>query len=210
MQTNSRKSPGEGLTKEERTRRDILDASLRQFQRFGLRKTTLEDIAAAMGKKKSFLYYYFESKDAILTAVVERELDVITNQTRDLVAAQPTPEGKLHAFFTAPLLQLLDRIRSFSQIIEDLRLDGEEFGKMTNLRYALHQREEALFLAILEEGITRGAFRPMEEGVHKSLATFAIAAIRGIELGMVRGAMSNDSLAHLDEVSGILVRGLKA
>ena len=210
MQTNSRKTPADGLTKEERTRRDILDASLRQFQRFGLRKTTLEDIASAMGKKKSFLYYYFESKDAILAAVVHREMNVITAQTRALVEAQPTPQDKLHAFFTAPLLQMLDRIRNFSQIIEELRLDGEEFGRMTNLRYALHQREEALFLSILEEGITQGIFRPMDEGVRKSVANFAIAAIRGIEMGMVWGAMPDDSLAHLDEVSGVLVRGLQA
>lgn len=210
MQTNSRKISSDGLTKEERTRRDILDASLRQFQRFGLRKTTLDDIAAAMGKKKSFLYYYFESKDAILMAVVERELDAITAQTRALVASQPTPQAKLHAFFTAPLQQLLERLRNFSQIVEELRLDGVEFDRMTRLRYALHQREEALFLSILEEGISQGIFRPMDEAVRKSLAGFAIAAIRGIEMGIVRGAMPNESLAHLDEVSGVLVRGLQA
>ena len=210
MQTNSRKILADGLTKEERTRRDILDASLRQFQRFGLRKTTLDDIAAAMGKKKSFLYYYYESKDAILMAVVERELDAITTQTRALVESQPTPQAKLLAFFTAPLQQLLDRIRNFSQIIEELRLDGAEFDRMTSLRYALHQREEALFLSILEEGTSQGIFRPMDEGVRKSLAGFAIAAIRGIEMGIVRGAMPNESLIHLDEVSGVLVRGLQA
>lgn len=199
----------DGLTKEDRTRRDILDASLRQFQRFGLRKTTLEDIAAAMGKRKSFLYYYFESKDSIFTAVVQRELDVITSQTRALVEAQTSPEAKLQAFFTAPFLQLLDRLRNFSQIIEELRTDGEEIGRMTSLRYALHQHEEALFLSILEEGIDQGVFRPMDEGVRRSLATFAIASIRGIEMGIVWGAMPNDSLVHLDEVTGVIVRGLK-
>lgn len=210
MQTNSRKSSLGETTKEELTRTAILDAALRQFQRFGLRKTTLEDIATAMGKKKSFLYYYFESKDAILAAVMQREMDAITSHTRSLVESQTTPQDKLRAFFTAPLLQILDRIRTFGQIIEEIRNDGEEFGKMTNLRNALIRREEALFLAILEEGIAQGVFRPMDEAVRRSLAGFSIAAIRGIEMGMVWGVMQDNSLAHIDEVSSVLIRGLMA
>jgi len=208
MQTIGRKVIVNGMTKEERTRRDILDAALKQFQRFGLRKTTLEDIAAAMGKKKSFLYYYFESKDAILTAVVQREMDDIISHTRQLVDAQPTPQDKLRAFFTAPLLQMLDRLRTFSQIVEELRTDGEEMGKMTNLRFTLNQREEALFLAILNQGISEGIFRPMDEAARRSVASFATAAIRGIEMGFMWGSMQDDSLAHLDQVTSVLIRGL--
>lgn len=210
MKTKGRKNDSEGLTKEQRTRRDILDASLKQFHRFGLRKTTLEDIASAMGKKKSFLYYYFESKDAILAAVVQREMDVIISQTRTIVESQSNPPDKLRAFFTAPLLQMLDNMRTFGQIIEELRHDSDEFGKMTNLRYTFTQREEALFLAILDEGIAQGVFRPMHEEVRKSLASFSMAAIRGIEQGMVWGALPDASLTHLDEVSGVMVRGLMA
>lgn len=210
MKTIGRKVIVNGMSKEERTRRDILDAALKQFQRFGLRKTTLEDIASAMGKKKSFLYYYFESKDAILTAVVQREIDDILSYTRQQIDAQPTPQAKLRAFFTAPLLQMLDRIRVFSQIIEELRTDGEEMGKMTNLRYAINQREEAIFLAILNEGIAKRVFRPMEESARKGLASFAIAAIQGIEMGFLWGSMQNDSLTHLDQVTDVLIRGLEA
>lgn len=210
MQTIGRKVIVNGMTKEERTRIDILDAALKQFQRFGLRKTTLEDIASAMGKKKSFLYYYFESKDAILTAVVQREMDDIISHTRQLVDAQPTPQDKLRAFFTAPLLQMLDRLRTFSQIIEELRTSGDELGKMTNLRYTINQREEALFLAILNEGISEGIFRPMDEAARKSLSSFATAAIRGIEMGFMWGSMQDDSLAHLDQVTTVLIRGLMA
>ena len=210
MQANGRNFVANGMTKEERTRRDILDAALKQFQRFGLRKTTLEDIASAMGKKKSFLYYYFESKDAILTAVILREMDDILTHTRQLVDAQSTPQDKLRAFFTAPLLKMLDRIRAFGQIIEELRTDGEEMGKMTNLRYTMNQREEAIFLSILNEGISEGIFRPMNEAARKSLASFAIAAIQGIEMSFVWGTMQDDSLAHLDQVTEVLLCGLMA
>jgi len=210
MRTNGRILTPSGMSKEERTRRDILDTALKQFQRFGLRKTTLEDIASAMGKKKSFLYYYFESKDAILMAVVQREMEAILSHVRQLIDVQPTPQDKLRAFFTAPLQQTLDRIRAFGQIIEELRTNGEELSRMTNLRYTISQREEAIFLAILNEGIAAGIFRPMDEAASKSLASFATAAIQGIEMGFVWGSMQTDSLAHLDEVTDVLIRGLMA
>jgi hypothetical protein len=58
--------------------------------------------------------------------------------------------------------------------------------------------------------MSQGIFRPMDEAARRSLAGFAIAAIRGIEMGMVWGTMKDDSLSHLDEVSGVLVRGLMA
>jgi AcrR family transcriptional regulator len=60
--------------KEEITRREVVQAASRLFQRYGLVKTTMEDIARETGRGKSTLYYYFKSKDEIFDAVVNQEL----------------------------------------------------------------------------------------------------------------------------------------
>ncbi len=58
----------------------ILDASRDLFARFGYKKTTMEDIAMALRKGKSSLYYYFKNKEEIFQAVIELESELLYSQ----------------------------------------------------------------------------------------------------------------------------------
>ncbi len=58
-----------------KNRAAILAAGLDAFSQFGFRGTTLDQIAEAAGLSKPNLLYYFPSKDAIYTALLERLLD---------------------------------------------------------------------------------------------------------------------------------------
>jgi len=51
----------------------LLDAAEQCFARFGLRKTTMEDVARAGGVSRATLYRYFKNRDELLLGVVERE-----------------------------------------------------------------------------------------------------------------------------------------
>ena len=52
----------------------ILDAALRVFGRYGYRKTTMNEIAAAADISKPGLYLHFSSKDQIFTSALEKYL----------------------------------------------------------------------------------------------------------------------------------------
>jgi len=67
-------SMNEHNNRDENVLRDILSAARVLFERQGLRKTTMDDIASRIGKCKGALYYYFASKDEIFEAVVEQEM----------------------------------------------------------------------------------------------------------------------------------------
>ena len=56
-------------------RTQIVDVARKIFTRYGFRKTTMEEIAAASHKGKSSIYYYFPGKEDIFKAVVEKEQD---------------------------------------------------------------------------------------------------------------------------------------
>ena len=62
----------------------ILIGAQHQFDRYGYRKTTLEDIARAIGVSRTSLYLYFRNKDAIFRAVSQnihaQALDEATKQ----------------------------------------------------------------------------------------------------------------------------------
>jgi TetR/AcrR family transcriptional regulator len=60
---------------QKRNRAAILSAGLDMFSQYGFRGTTLDQIAEAAGLSKPNLLYYFPSKEAIHTALLERLLE---------------------------------------------------------------------------------------------------------------------------------------
>ena len=57
----------------DKTRKRILDAAYGQFRRRGYSRVSMDEIAGATKVTKRTLYYHFESKDALLTAVLEAQ-----------------------------------------------------------------------------------------------------------------------------------------
>jgi AcrR family transcriptional regulator len=57
-----------------RTRRGLLDGAARAFASAGLRRTTMQSIAAAAGVAKATLYNHFRTKDDLLVAFVEERV----------------------------------------------------------------------------------------------------------------------------------------
>ena len=57
-------------SKKDTVREEILTVAQDIFSRYGYKKTTLDDIAQAIRKGKSSLYYYFSSKEDLFQAVI--------------------------------------------------------------------------------------------------------------------------------------------
>lgn len=60
------------MAEQDQKREVILEAALKRFKRYGLAKTTMEEIAKDLDLSKGSLYYYFQDKDRIYVAVIER------------------------------------------------------------------------------------------------------------------------------------------
>ena len=57
------------------TRERILDAAFAAISTFGLSRFTMDDVARLAGLSRQSVYRYFDSKDALVVALVEREED---------------------------------------------------------------------------------------------------------------------------------------
>jgi len=66
----------------------ILDAALKVFAAFGFHGARLDQIATAAGLSKPNLLYYFKSKEALYTAVLQRTLDMWLEPLCELDAAR--------------------------------------------------------------------------------------------------------------------------
>lgn len=56
-------------------REQILDAAVSVFGRFGFKKTSVDELAAAAGISKQGLYLHFSSKEEVFLAALQRYLD---------------------------------------------------------------------------------------------------------------------------------------
>lgn len=80
----------------------IIDAALRCIARWGLAKTTVEDVAREAGCSRATLYRAFPGgKEAVLAAVVDRELQRLEATVAGAVGATAELEGALVAAITS-------------------------------------------------------------------------------------------------------------
>ena len=88
-------------------REQIIDAAMRVFAQKGFAKATNKDVAREAGITPGLIYYYFESKEALLTAIIENRspLHVLTTLPEQLMSQ--TPEVFLH-FLIQRMLGLVE------------------------------------------------------------------------------------------------------
>ena len=72
-------------------RQRILDAAAELFLRQGYAETSLRHIAAAAGMKAGSLYYHFDSKDDLLSAILRRGIEVMVDA---FAGVSPEPRAK--------------------------------------------------------------------------------------------------------------------
>ncbi|MHC1739406.1 MAG: TetR/AcrR family transcriptional regulator [Ignavibacteriaceae bacterium] len=73
----------------------ILNTAVSLLAKNGFAKTTLDDIANALGMKKSSLYYYYENKEALLRDVINREQVHFCSMLKDAIKDRENLADKL-------------------------------------------------------------------------------------------------------------------
>jgi AcrR family transcriptional regulator len=87
------KSAGERGPAEHERRQQIVTAASEHFKHYGYTKTTVGDLAKAIGLSTAYIYKFFDSKRAIGESVCRLCLGEITTAAQDLVN-QPKPASE--------------------------------------------------------------------------------------------------------------------
>ena len=80
-------------------REQIVDAAGEHFRRYGYEKTTVSDLAKAIGFSKAYIYKFFDSKQAIGEAICAKTLSGIVATVEEAVASASTPSEKFRRMF---------------------------------------------------------------------------------------------------------------
>ena len=84
----------------------ILEAAREELAAYGLRRTTLDDIAARAGVGRATLYRRFANRDTLLAALVAREVRRLIASVDAQLRLFETPSERLVAAFLAFISQL--------------------------------------------------------------------------------------------------------
>lgn len=78
-----------------KTRQKMVDVARQLFAKKGLENTTMNDIALASGKGRRTLYTYFKSKEDVYYAVIESELERLSDKLDEVAARPIRPQDKI-------------------------------------------------------------------------------------------------------------------
>ena len=78
-----------------KTERTFVDVARQLFAKNGLEGTTMNDIAVASGKGRRTLYTYFSKKEDIYSAVIESELERLSEKLDEVAARKIRPQDKI-------------------------------------------------------------------------------------------------------------------
>lgn len=140
---------------------ELLSAALDLFVERGFTATRLDDVAARAGVSKGTLYLYFANKQELLKAVVREGIVPFIGQAEKMLDAAT---GHTMPLFRDFMLGWFRHIGA-TKLAGISKLVMSEAGNFPELAAFYHEevirRNNALIEKLLQRGIDRGEFRPM-------------------------------------------------
>ena len=144
------------MNKKEQVKEKIGKVAMKCFARYGLDKTTLDDIAKEVGLNKASLYYYYKNKEDIFLEVAITEGRDYLRTLEEHVLEKKTTEARI-------IFYLVERVNYLKNVLNMNRVSAETVNRMLPKFFELFDavtKQEIQFLAkIIREGIKRGELR---------------------------------------------------
>jgi len=197
--------------KEDVMQEQILQAAKRLFQAHGLYKVTMDDVAKAIGKGRSSLYYYYKSKDEIFNAVMDIEITEMLAAMTLAINQVSTVEKKINAFCVTKLRVLREK-RAFYNTL-DAGMDADAMSHYNKIKIVHHnvimKREGALLSRVLTDGIDQGELCPINEKDKDMLIFVLLSSLHGLKREMVMENNFDGIEPAVNTLTHVVIHGLK-
>lgn len=122
------------------TEKKFIDAAVRIFLRYGVRKSTMSDIASEAGVSRPTLYASYRSKDEILVAAIRDMTEAALQQSTDAWQASDDLGEKLDAYFEAAIVPAFEMLQTAVDA-DDLISGHNAAGKAAILEAQMAKRK---------------------------------------------------------------------
>ncbi len=169
-----------------KTRIKLVDVARQLFAKMGVENTTMNDIALASKKGRRTLYTYFKSKDEIYMAVVESELEMLTDMMTKVAEKDISPDEKIVEL-------IYTRLEAIKQVVYrngTLRANFfRDIWRVEKIRKKFDAKEIILFRSVLAEGKKKGVFDIDDVDMTAVLVHYCV---KGIEVPYIRGQIGEN------------------
>ena len=180
-----------------KTERTFVDVARQLFAKNGLEGTTMNDIAVASGKGRRTLYTYFSKKEDIYSAVIESELERLSEKLDEVAARKIRPQDKIIELIYTHLSTIRETV------VRNGNLRAEFFRNIwmvEKVRKKFDADEIAIFRKVYESGNLYGEFDIENVDLVAEITHYCI---KGLEVPYIYGRLGQ---RLTDETSKPLVR----
>ncbi len=156
----------------EERKNQILEAATAVFARLGFHKARMDDIVEESGLSKGSLYWYFNSKDEIILAILNRMFERELLDLKNLPEMPGSAAERLERMVERAIVDIQGMLKLMPLAFEFLSLAfRRKIVQQALSRYV--ENYLALATPVIQQGIDRGEFHPVDVE-QTALAIFAI------------------------------------
>ncbi len=181
----------------------ILAAAGGLFSYYGIKKTTVEDIAKKAKIGKGTIYSYFKSKEDIFEAFIDAEVSGMEGKLNAEIENPVTASGKLKAFVKFHM----NAIKKFSGFFPRFHEEYlEYYGYIEKIRKKYDKEEQEQIEKILTWGVEIGEFEISDV---KLTAFTLLVAMKGMEFHWGGGYKEGEADSKIETMMNILFKGIE-
>ncbi|MEL6558278.1 MAG: TetR/AcrR family transcriptional regulator [Bacteroidota bacterium] len=185
---------------------EIINSAADLFDRYGARKTTMEDIAREVGKGKSTLYYYFKNKEEVFESVLRHEFDSLKSQIMEAITEADDCYFMMKEFVKA----VFSGIHQFRNLKKSLlnEVDGKSKATASLIRSQFIDWELSSINQILAKGMITGAFRNMTDQELVINSQAISIAMMGLKAILLNETDAEETNRKIDNLLSLLFNGI--
>lgn len=168
-----------------KTRQKLIDIARQLFAKRGVANTTMNDIAVASGKGRRTLYTYFNSKEEVYSAVIESELERLSDKLDEVAAMKMRPLDKVIELIYTHLSMIRETV------VRNGNLRAEFFRNIwmvEKVRKKFDDYEIDLFSKVYQDGKADGEFDIVDVNLVADITHYCI---KGLEVPFIYGRIGH-------------------
>jgi AcrR family transcriptional regulator len=177
------------------TRGGILEAARRRFLRFGVRKTTVDEVAREAGCSRTTLYAHFRNKQDLYASLLQQDAEAFIAEAAGALAKGGRAGAKIRR-----IVEITRRHYAHNHILRHA-LAGDAEMSLAPVAHAFTQEQEkrvvSLLREVLEEGVVEGSLRSID-AERVAYLMFHLGQV------LVERETSGDAEYPFDEIVGLM------
>lgn len=184
----------------------IIQSAIECFSKYGLDKTTMEEVAQKADLSKGTLYLYFKSKEDLFYVICDNNLKVLKEQLSQILATTKTKEDLVSN--AEQFYENFHRTekRENEKIFCEIIAESARNPKLQKMLYAQRLKTFNVVREYLDHQMEKGFFR--KDTDTKAIASGFVALYDGLIANEFLGISMNDSIDFWRSTVRAIIAGI--